>query len=204
MSELRQIVGVTPGLRVTVDWRPTPNLTSGVARPIRAIVIHTAECAESANAAESLADWDAGPNRPRASWHFAVDADSITQSVDVLNVAWHATAVNAQTIGIEHAGKAAQTLEQWQDDYSRAVLERSALLVAVLCERFVIPAFRPSLADITRSWKSSGRIPAGIIGHWDVTRAIAGSGTHTDPGVAFPWDTYLNRVRELAPASPRP
>jgi N-acetyl-anhydromuramyl-L-alanine amidase AmpD len=200
----RTLEGITPGLRVSVDWRPTPNVTPAVGRRLRAIVIHTAECGEVSGAAESLADWGAGPNRPKASWHFAVDCDSITQSVDVLNVAWHATSVNPQTIGIEHAGKAAQTLAEWRDPYSAAMLELSARLVAVLCERYVIPVTRPSLVDIQKGWEISRALPLGIIGHWDVTRAIQGSGNHTDPGPGFPWDDYLARVTELAPAAPPP
>lgn len=189
---------------VSVDWVPTKCVTPAVNRPIRAIVIHTAECKETSKAAEALASWDAGPNAPRASWHFAVDNDSITQSVDCLNTAWHAALVNGQTIGIEHAGFAAQTPDGWRDEYSKALLERSANLVAVLCERYSIPVIRPSLADISRSWQGSGRVPLGIFGHWDVTRAIPHSGTHVDPGVWFPWDSYLARVLELAPGAPRP
>jgi N-acetyl-anhydromuramyl-L-alanine amidase AmpD len=199
---LRTIEGRTPGLAVAVDWRPTPNVTAAVKRQIRAIVIHTAECGETAGAAESLAEWDRGANRPRASWHFAVDSNSITQSVDVQNVAWHANAVNAQTIGIEHAGAAAQSEQAWADTYSRAMLEKSAQLVAVLCERYAIPVARPALADIAVDWRSTGILPKGIVGHWDITRACK-SGTHIDPGPNFPWAWYLNRIRELALAAPQ-
>ncbi len=198
----RILTGITPGLAVTVDWRPTPNATAAVARTIRAIELHTAECGEIAVAAENLAEWDRGPKRPRASWHFAVDCDSVTQSVDVQNISWHSNAVNGQTIGIEHAGRASQNQAAWNDPYSRTMLELSAHLVAVLCERHQIPVVRPSLADIATDWRASAILPKGIVGHWDITRACK-IGDHTDPGPNFPWTWYLNRVRELAPGAPR-
>jgi len=158
------------------------------------IVIHTAECGESSNAAENLQSWTAGPTASQASWHYAVDNDSITQSVREQDVAWHAGPVNDYSIGIEHAGYAAQTPEQWQDTYSVAMLERSAELVASLCQQYGIPIVRLTAEDLkTRSNR-------GICGHVDVTNGLQGGKGHHDPGPSFPWDWYLARVRAYARA----
>ena len=166
------------------------------------VVIHTAECAEVVNAAENLAAWAAGPQAPRASWHFAVDSNSITQSVFEHDVAWHAPGANAVGIGIECAGRAGQTESQWDDIYSQAMLQKCAKLVAGICERWEIPVQRLAPSHL------KAKIP-GITGHVDVSRAFKKS-THTDPGKFFPWDDFLDEVQLMArysrppsPSSPR-
>lgn len=163
------------------------------------IVIHTAECAETAGAPDALAEWDAGPNRPKASWHFAVGDGLITCSVDPSLLAWHAGPVNPYSIGIEHAGRAAQTSEQWHDEYSTHQLRASADLVAVLCEIYQIPARLVSYSELQVNHKR-GVASRGICGHADVTRALGG--THTDPGVAFPWVEYQAMIFETAKGAP--
>lgn len=166
---------------------------------ITGIVLHSAETNEGPNVAEALASWLAGPNAPRAGWHFAVDSDSITQSIRDTDTAWHCLSCNPYTIGIEHAGRASQTEAQWLDPYGAAMLERSARLVAFLCEKYDIPVIRPTPEQIRRDHVSGGA--RGIWGHADATRAGLG-GDHTDPGPGFPWDWYLSRVRDLATGAP--
>lgn len=166
----------TPAQRTTIDL----------------LVVHTAECAEVSTAAENLQAWTAGPQASRASWHYAVDNDSVTQSVLEKDIAWHAGPVNAFSIGIEHAGRASQTAAEWADDYSRAVLENSAQLAAEICVRWSIPIARLTADDL----KAGKR--RGICGHVDVTNGLTGGKGHTDPGTSFPWDAWLARVRELA------
>jgi N-acetyl-anhydromuramyl-L-alanine amidase AmpD len=163
------------------------------AHEVRLIVLHTAECAEVPSAAEALASWLKGPQAPRAGWHYAVDVDSITQSVRLEDTAWHASAANPYSIGIEHAGRAAQSAAAWGDPFSAGALELSARLVACLCDRYGIDPVRPSLETLKTSHAVGGA--SGICGHWDLSRSIGG--THTDPGPNFPWDAYLARVKEL-------
>ena len=154
---------------------------------IKQIVIHTAESDEVFTASEALAKWCAGPNSPRASWHYAVDADSITQSVRDEHIAWHAPGCNKTGIGIELAGRAKQTPEEWNDDFSRRVLEKAAKLVAFLCKRWSIPVeFIP--ADGLKQGKK------GITTHAEVSYAFRKS-THTDPGRGFPMQEFLHAVR---------
>jgi len=152
------------------------------------IVLHSAELAEKPTAAEALAKWCAGPNAPRASWHYAVDPDSVTQSVLEEDVAWAAPGANRQGIHIELAGYARQTAEQWDDPPSRALLELAGELVADICTRWSIPV-RYVASDALRASEP------GITTHWQVTKAFRRS-THTDPGAAFPMGAFVASVRE--------
>jgi N-acetyl-anhydromuramyl-L-alanine amidase AmpD len=156
--------------------------------PIQLIVIHTMEAPEKPKTAFNVASWFAGPSAPQASAHFCVDDAQVIQCVLECDVAWHAPGANSNGIGIEHAGYASQTPEQWDDDYSKAVLANSAKLAAGLCKRFGIPIVRLSIDDL-----KAGKL--GFCGHVDVTNAFSNGRGHVDPGVSFPWDSYLALVQ---------
>lgn len=163
------------------------NYYPGRQKPIRVIVIHTAEIAEVNNAAENLAAWAAGPNAPMASWHFAIDADSVVQCVREEDTAFAAPGANSDGVQCELAGRAGQGAAGWADAYSQAVLRRAARLVAGLCRRHGLPVAIVDAAGLLRGEK-------GICGHHAVTLAYRQS-THTDPGGSFPWEAFLDMVR---------
>lgn len=202
-ATIKSLAGTSSGL--CVEYReiasPNSNARFWLGKHVQPtlIVLHTAECGEAASAADSLATWDAGATRPKVSWHFAVADADITCSVDPGLCAWHAGPVNGYSIGIEHAGKAAQTAEQWADEYSTNQLRLSAMLTAVLCEIYQIPVRRIEPEAIATEHKA-GRQPRGICGHIDITKSLGGS--HTDPGPNFPWQSYLDRVRLIALGAP--
>lgn len=163
----------------------------------RNIVIHTAEIGESLEGAEALmATCAKGQLYPPghakegqkrlASWHFAVDANSITQSVSEDDTAFHAPGLSHCSIGIEHAGRARQTAEEWCDDFSLRMLELSAWLVARLCWSYRIPVQWLEPPSLIRG-------DAGITGHSEVSRAFKRS-DHWDPGPNFVRSHYLGRV----------
>lgn len=160
----------------------------------RWIVIHDMEYPKRVGAARWCANYFAGPNAPPKSAHYCIDANETVQSVRDQDGAWHTPGfaagleVNRNSIGIEHAGYANQSAAEWADAYSSAELERSAALTASLATRLKIPTSR----RLTVNEIQSGQ--PGFAGHVDFTRAT-GSGSHTDPGTHFPWDTYLARVR---------
>lgn len=155
---------------------------------IKHIVIHTAEMAEKPTGAEALGSWVSGPSAPQASWHYAVDDDTVVQCLDDKYIAWHAPGANRSGIGIEHVGYARQTATEWGDDFSRAMLSRSAELAATLCARWKIPVQFVDAEGLARG-------DAGITTHDAVSRAFKKS-THYDPGSHFPMAAYLKMVSE--------
>jgi len=161
-----------------------------VPRKVTLIVIHTAECSETAKAAENVAAYFAGAQAPQASAHYTVDCDSIVQSVLEADTAWHAGPVNGYSIGIEHAGRAGQGAHEWVDQYSESMLVLSAELVAGICKRYSIPVQRLTAKDL------AGGARSGICGHVDVTHGLQAGKGHWDPGPFFPWAHYLDLVRE--------
>jgi N-acetyl-anhydromuramyl-L-alanine amidase AmpD len=163
----------------------------------RLIVIHDMEYPERPTGAEWCAEYFAGPNAPAASAHFCVDNDSVVQCVHESDGAWHTPGrlpdklgveINRSSIGIEHAGYAKQTAEEWADEYSQAMLKQSAALVADICLRHDIPPVLLTAQDL----KLEGI--RGICGHDDCTKAT-GVGSHWDPGPHFPWAWFMVLVR---------
>lgn len=163
----------TPANRTRVDW----------------IVLHSMESSEKPGTARHVAEWFAGPDAPQASAHYCIDAGEVIQCVRDRDVAWHAPGANARGIGIEHAGRAAQTVVEWQDAFSMATLHRSVELCAALCRTWGIPA----------RWVSAGGLlgdTRGITTHAEVSRAWRKS-THQDPGIIFPVQWYVERVASI-------
>lgn len=156
--------------------------------PVSRIVIHDMEAAETNTTAEGCANFFAG-GTVVASAHYCVDNDSIVQCVREGDVAFHAPP-NAGSIGIEHAGFARQTRQQWLDEYGRAMLRLSAQLVAELCAKYDLPMRWLSPSDLR-----DGR--RGITTHNNVSLAF-GQSSHTDPGPKFPTGWYLDRVKAAA------
>lgn len=165
------------------------------------IVIHTAEAPEIHKEALNVAGWfQQQPNDGAivngvkfggTSAHYVIDDVEIVQCVLECDRAWHVGVGNENTIGIEHAGYASQTPEQWDDEYSKAVLARSAELVARLCLRFSIPMQKLSPAELVAGKR-------GIAGHIDFSDAYAAGKGHKDPGPAYPWTAYIGAVHAAA------
>lgn len=182
----------------------------GPRKDITMLVIHDMEYPERGTSAEWCAGFFQNPlgvgGKPVvASAHYCVDDDSVMQCVRDEDTAWHAGPVNDVSIGIEHAGYAGQTAAQWRDEYSTAMLLRSAELAAQLCVRWGIPPVRLTAQDLARGMRR------GICGHADVTNGLQNGKGHWDPGPNFPWDWYLGEVarrtfelRGLPPPPPPP
>ena len=167
----------------------SPNVTHTSGRQIDLVVIHTMEMGEKDDTAESCAHWFANP-RAQVSAHYCVDDNSIVQCVKEQDIAWHAAGANHNGIGVEHAGRAAQTGRDWADVYSTAMLALSATLVAEITSRYRIPIVWLHPSDLL-----AGR--RGITSHMNVSKAFK-RGTHWDPGNNFPIEKYLAAVRAAA------
>lgn len=179
-----------------IPYREAKNWTR-VAVPIkkRVIVIHAMEYPEKPDSAEWCARFFAGLEgpAPKASAHACVDSDSIVQCVPWEQVAWHAPGANQWGIGIEHAGMSRQSIAEWQDSYSAAMLDLSAWLCAELCALFAIPIDFLDSDELA----AAGEAARGITTHAQVSKAFKKS-DHTDPGPSFPMGDYLRLVSKYA------
>lgn len=154
------------------------------------IVLHTSEGHEGMNSARGTAAWFVNP-ASMVSAHAIVDDREVIQCAEWDQIAWHAGAANGFSIGIELAGAAEQTGEQWLDPFSVAMLKRAAALFADLCIFYAIPVVRLSVDDVKAN--HAGGSVKGICAHVDVSTALGG--THWDPGPNFPWLNFLLAVQ---------
>ena len=156
----------------------------------RMIVLHTMETPETAGRAHQVADWFAGPTAPQASAHYCVDNQFIYQCVKEADTAWAVDDfdLNQQSISIELAGSASQSVAQWADAYSQAEMGHLVELAKELAKGYSIPAVRLTAAQILDG-KSKG-----FAYHADITAAKKIAGGHTDPGVNFPLANFLKAL----------
>ena len=168
------------------------NYTPGRKKPIRLIVIHTEESQEIEGSAKRVGLWLKG--RSDASAHITVDDKGWFQVVNDSDTAWGAPGANQDGLHAELAGQASQTPAQWADAYSTAMLSVLAKKVALWCHTYHIPAVHLTPAQV-----ADGKT-RGICGHIDVTKAFPllakMYGSHSDPGVNFPWTSFLANVQK--------
>ncbi len=156
-------------------------------REVRVIVIHTMESGETNKTAENVAKYFQGlSSTKKASAHLCIDNNSIVQCVLDNDVAFAAPGANHNGIQLELAGKANQSSAQWDDVYSKDLLENAANAAAQYCLKYNLP--RKHLSDTELKNGDEG-----IIGH-DQATAVFKISTHTDPGQNFPWATFIARV----------
>ena len=188
-------VGTDPIERAEPDGEITDtvlcrNYTKANRTEVDNVVIHTIEITEASTSADRTAAWGAGPQAPRASWNYAFDDDSTIMCVPEKDVAWAAPGLNRRGVQFEHSGYARQTLQQWQDPFSRRMLARSSKMCAAVCTRWNIPIKFIDAAGLLRGER-------GITTHYQVTRGPGkGRTDHSDPGRYFPMSAYLDMVQE--------
>jgi N-acetyl-anhydromuramyl-L-alanine amidase AmpD len=160
----------------------------GRIKTVELIVIHTMEAPDKGDTALRTAKYFQNAGL-KASAHYCVDNTEIIQCVHDSDTAWHCVNANANGIGIEHAGFAKQTANDWMSDYNKAMLEISAQESAVLCKKYGIPVRKAVFAganDPTVKEK-------GFCGHAEVPL----HGDHWDPGTDFPWDYYFDLINKI-------
>jgi N-acetyl-anhydromuramyl-L-alanine amidase AmpD len=156
-------------------------------RNVRVVVIHSMEAPEKGETAENVARFFQNTQNP-ASAHLCIDNNSIVQCVFDNDIAFAAPGVNSDGIQLELAGFAKQKREEWMDAYSILVLENAANAAAQYSLKYNIPIKHLTDAELEAGQK-------GIIGHVQATRVYKKS-THTDPGEGFPWDHFIDRVKQ--------
>ena len=168
------------------------NYTKGPRKhPIDLIVMHTMESQEKIGTAKRVALWFSGKTAPSASAHITVDNKEIFTVVDDKDIAWHAgqSDINMRSLGVELAGQASQTKEEWADPFSKAMLDKAAQKVAQWCKTYSIPVVKLTPAQVKKGGK-------GICGHVDITKGYDIYGGHTDPGKNFPWALFISLVKK--------
>jgi len=161
-------------------WRPSPNYSSRTSS-VTMVVIHTCEGAYS-----GCWGW-LKSSQSGVSAHYVVNesGSEVTQLVREGSKAWHVSAnydcaragnqqcsrngmgVNNFAVGIEHAGFGSQT------SWSNGLIETSARLTCDITKRHNIPRDKYHI------------IAHGQLQPW----------SRTDPGKAWPWEHYIDRVR---------
>lgn len=181
-----------PMLRVDIN-RPSPNFTKSKGiRSVRGIVLHTTQSHERPNGWWGPIAWFQN-RQSEVSAHLVVEQFKLIQCVELNDVAWHAGSVNGWTYGVELCGRADQTADQWNDDYSLGVLMTGARAVAWLAAHADIPLERLSDEGIRKKGLPRG----GVFGHVDANRALGVKKGHQDPGPNFPFETFLQMCREV-------
>ena len=164
--------------------------------PPTLIVLHSGETGEGGTAAEGMANYFARPVVVRGpgdvgSAHVCVDSNS------AVRCAWDnertngAGGVNAEALHIEQAGRAAQLGINWNDEYSRAVVENAAFVARDWLDKYrnIKPVFL-NAAALARGTRN------GITTHHEVTQAgFAGNGGHWDPGPHYPIARFIALCR---------
>lgn len=167
------------------------NYTPANRTRIDLIVLHSMESPEKPGTARGVANWFAGETAPQASAHYLIDPSETIRSVLDEEIAWGAPGANARGVHIEHAGRASQSVADWGDEDSMAILQRSIDVAEALCRKWSIPAVLVQPEGITGYLAGASR---GITTHALVSKAYPGRGDHWDPGPNFPIAWYVGRV----------
>lgn len=180
----------------------------GAGRGVHVIVNHLMEASETLTRAEDLGrnyfndPRDADGNQVYASTHYGVDANSIATYVAEDRCAYGSHG-NDRALHMEHAGFNAQTMAQWTDLYSLAMLDRSARWAADVCKRHGIRVVWLDDDALSDAWGKPG--PMGITDHWTMTRVLGGGRGHVDHFPLAVRGAYMVRVaRYRANAAARP
>jgi N-acetylmuramoyl-L-alanine amidase len=173
---------------------PSPNYRAGRIKPVRLIVLHTAETPCEPGRAVGIATYLARPS-VQASAHYCVDPLTTVQGVQEEDTAWAAPGANADGIQIEQAGYAGFTAADWAGVNPQQMITGQLVpLVAGICTRWGIPPVALDTAGVL-----SGAV--GITTHVCVSEAY-GLSDHWDCGPAYPLDAVVAQVAAFLEPSP--
>lgn len=160
-------------------------------KPVRLIVIHTAENAPDYvgedGGAEAVARYQASVERP-SSYHELVDSDSFVPMLPDVAVAFGARGANADGIHLSVATQARlwhTKPKSWRD----ATVARLATRAKVRAERHHIP-----VRQLTRAQIADGHTK-GFASHADTEAVFGTPGRRSDPGANFPWTDFFSLIK---------
>lgn len=156
-----------PILYPLAKWTPLVEHSAvGTFAQRKQIVLHSTE---GTTAAGAIATFKSSVPPHRVSAHFVIDRDgTIYQLVDLRDTAWHASQVNAVSVGIEHVALSAvgaatlntahktttfQYLPATDEQYAS-----SAELVAWLCQKMGIPCDRQHVREHCEASPADGHV----------------------------------------------
>jgi N-acetyl-anhydromuramyl-L-alanine amidase AmpD len=185
-------------MALEVEWvGPPKSFTRGRRRPVQFVVLHYTAGSEGPTSAEGGADYDKRRTDGVSTHYFTDSRGPALQTVRDGDRA-HTARFHGNEIGvqIEICGTR-QSAAQWADATSRATLETTAALTALLCRRHGLPVRRLTTAQTRAAYYAgAGSRPKGITDHNACTFAFPeDGGTHTDVGPGFPWAWFLERVQ---------
>ena len=167
-------VSASAGLNI-----PSPNHSPRGTRPVRLVILHTAE---GARTVQSLGSYFANP-ASQVSSHVGIDDQAVGQYVAYEQECWSTRSANPISDNAELCGFAAWTRDVWINQHM-PMLRLAAQWVAERCRVRGIPVVK-----LTPSQVALGQ--SGVCGHVDWTVGMK-DGTHTDPGAGFPWDVVMS------------
>lgn len=160
-----------------------PRSTSGLQR----VVIHTTEN-DFGTPAENVANYQI--NSETGSYHYLVGSDGLRVRCNTDDwVTWSTgnDEGNVQGLNLSFVARAAVSRSEWLAQ--EKMLRAGASVVADWCTKYGIPVVKVTTAR-------------GICGHGDLR--VFGGTDHTDPGNNFPWDVFINYVKEAQSGSSAP
>lgn len=188
------------------------NFNPGRLRPIRAAVLHAAQCpCEPGRAWGTMQFLSNRPPGARASAHYCTDPDETVAGVAEEDTAFTTPNLNADGINIEQAGFAEfgsgfidpARYPQWSNYYagvwpnwtdplpSRMIFRQTVPLLADICRRRNLP---PVVLESSDLINPNAR---GITDHWRATQAFSGGVGHWDCGDWYPLYEVVAAVDDL-------
>jgi hypothetical protein len=162
-----------------------PNFRTYRRDSIRLIVLHTAEVLPDYDPPDTTAEWlakYAATTTRDVSWHVSVDSDSTIYMLPDHYTAWHVRGYNDTGLGVEMC---TQHFRWWQNPkYDLDLMKNTAQVCAKWALLHGIPVRKITAYEAQKGKK-------GFIGHSDLDPT-----RRKDPGPAFPWDIFLNLVRD--------
>jgi hypothetical protein len=159
---------------------------------IRHVVIHTNQGPNPSNdspdkTAENLGRYltSTANTKDPVSYHVLVDDDSSVNYLPDSAEAWAAYGSNPIGLHLCFTGYAEWSRDEWL--LHAGMLSLGAAHVRAWCLQYNIPMMKLTSRDVALNFW-------GVIGHVNWTEGKQ-QGTHTDPGVDFPWDFFIALVK---------